>query len=134
MRLVIDTNKIIAALIRDSTSRRIIFHPMFEFITPSFTFTEILEHELEIMEKAHLDHKGFTLILSLLLKKISVIPKPLYESFLSVAKKIISDPKDISFIAVGLALNTDGIWTDDNHFKKQKKLRIYTTSELFCLI
>ena len=37
MKLVIDTNKIMAAMIKDSLSRRIISTPMFQFITPDHT-------------------------------------------------------------------------------------------------
>jgi predicted nucleic acid-binding protein len=37
MKLVVDTNRIIAALIKNSLSRQIINHPFLEFITPDYT-------------------------------------------------------------------------------------------------
>ena len=40
------------------------------------------------------------------------------------------DVKDAPFIAVGMALNLDGIWTEDKHFYKQTAIRVYSTKEL----
>ena len=41
MKLVVDTNRVIASLIKNSLSRRIINHPFLEFITPDYTLQEL---------------------------------------------------------------------------------------------
>ena len=52
MRLVIDTNRIIASLIKDSTSRKIIKSGKIEFITVGFGEKEIAKYKWYILEKA----------------------------------------------------------------------------------
>ena len=54
MKIVVDTNRIIAALIKDGTTRKILFHKGFEFVTPDFNLTEIYKHKLELLEKTFL--------------------------------------------------------------------------------
>jgi len=39
------------------------------------------------------------------------------------------DPDDTQFIAAALATNSD-IWSDDTHFTKQNKVKVWTTKEL----
>ena len=40
------------------------------------------------------------------------------------------DVTDSAFIAVALALNTDGIWTEDKDFLKQNNVKVYSTGDL----
>jgi predicted nucleic acid-binding protein len=40
------------------------------------------------------------------------------------------DPKDAPFLAVGMAIRADGIWTEDRHFESQNVLRVFTTKDL----
>lgn len=48
MKLVNDTNKIMAAMIKDSLSRLIILTPMLQFITPDHTLQELSKYEKTI--------------------------------------------------------------------------------------
>lgn len=41
MKLVIDTNRIMAGLLKDSTSRKIILHDSFSFYAPDYIETEL---------------------------------------------------------------------------------------------
>lgn len=40
------------------------------------------------------------------------------------------DENDSSFIAVALALDLDGIWSNDKDLHKQKKVKVWNTKEL----
>lgn len=40
MRIVIDANRILAAMIKESTTREIVFNRFFEFIAPDFVLSE----------------------------------------------------------------------------------------------
>ena len=40
------------------------------------------------------------------------------------------DINDAPFLAIGIAVGADGIWTEDKHFHKQEVLKIYSTKEL----
>jgi len=47
MRLVLDTNILIAALIKDSLTRNILFLPDFEFLVPEYALEEVNRTELK---------------------------------------------------------------------------------------
>jgi predicted nucleic acid-binding protein len=72
------------------------------------------------------------ILLNLLLENISIIPAQTIKSHLEEAERIIGgiDPKDIPFVALSLAIEKDGIWSCDKHFKTIKKIRVWKTSDL----
>jgi len=41
-----------------------------------------------------------------------------------------TDPNDTPFIALALAIENDGIWTDDNHFGQQAEIKVWKTGQL----
>jgi predicted nucleic acid-binding protein len=121
MKLVIDTNCIISSLIKNGLSRRIIISPAIQFITPEFTYVELFKYEDLIRKKAHLTSEEFSLLIELLFEYISIVPKEEYKDYFQKAAKLIDDVDDIPYIALYFAKSADGIWTDDKHFKKDKK-------------
>ncbi|MEK6963292.1 MAG: PIN domain-containing protein [Nanoarchaeota archaeon] len=132
MKLVVDTNCIFAALLRDRTCREILTSRKHTFVTPDFTLEEIKKHAREIQKRSGLAPEAFDLLMSLLFINIEVIPHLEYDIFLPKAKKLIGDQdmKDVPFVACALALKIDGIWSDDQDFLAQKKIMIYTMREL----
>jgi predicted nucleic acid-binding protein len=136
LRLVINSDRVIAALIRDSKCREIILSDKFEFLTIDFARSEIQEHESEILRKASLSKKEFQAVLSILLGKIFVVSDIVIESKMDQAKKIMDriDPGDTPFIALALATDNDGIWTEDKHFERQKAVRTWRTSDVLALM
>lgn len=44
------------------------------------------------------------------------------------------DEKDTIFIALALALKADGIWSEDNHFEKQKEIRLYKNQDILNIL
>ena len=52
MYLVVDANILIAALIRDSTTRKLLLSEKFELVAPEFLAGEIDKHIAEISKKA----------------------------------------------------------------------------------
>ena len=131
MKLVVNTNRIIAALIKDSTSRKIINNLNAELTTLDFTDEEIAEHKKELMNKSKINESEFNLILIKLKEKLINIDTNLVLTKLEEAKEIMDkiDKDDTYFIAAALATNSD-IWSDDNHFQKQNKIKIWSTEEL----
>jgi predicted nucleic acid-binding protein len=130
MRLVIDTSSIISALIKNGISRRIIFSPTIQFITPDHTLHEISKYKELICKKAKITLNEFDIIFNLLFEKITIIPKEEYKEFMTSAKTRINDMEDVPFIALFLASKADGIWSDDTHFKTRKEITVYRTREL----
>jgi len=130
MKIVVDTNRIIAALIKNGMSRKILFSKNFEFVTPDHSLSEIHKYEEVIKKKAHITHEEFEILLSIIFERIEIIPKLDYEKFLGECGSLISDVGDILFLAVATALKTDGVWSDDTHFDEQDKIKVFKTKNM----
>ncbi|MFH0837495.1 MAG: PIN domain-containing protein [Candidatus Aenigmatarchaeota archaeon] len=131
MRLIVDTNRIIAALIKDSLARRIITHINTDLLTISFSDKEVEKYRAYIIEKASIDSDEFDRIFETIRDRFIIINDTVIMTKINEAGKIMDniDPDDTPFIAAALATNSD-IWSDDNHFQKQKSIRIWTTKDL----
>ena len=131
MNIVVDTNIFISALIKDGVTRSIILTSGFNFLFPEFEFEEIFNHKSEILKKSELKEEEFNVLLLGLLKKVKIIRTEKIIGYHGKAKKIIGyiDKDDVIFIATALAFGC-GIWSDDKHFKMQRKVEIYTTKEM----
>jgi len=132
LKLVVDTNIILSAMIKDSTIRKIIVESGIDFFTPDFTFDEINRHLNYICKKNSLNRKINLKILAVLSKYINVVDFGFYAHKITEARKLIGkiDEKDIPFLALALSFENDGIWTNDKHFLKQKKMKIWGTKEI----
>jgi len=132
MKLIIDSNAIMSALIKDSKSREIVLESGFEFYHPEISLRNIIKHEDEIIKKADVSKKQFKEIYNVLLEKILLIKTENFLANLEEAKLIMGhiEIEDVPFIALALSIPNDGIWTDDEHFQKQNRIKIYTTSDI----
>ena len=126
MRIVIDANRIVAALIKQSTTREILLDGSFEFVTPDFVLHEIKKHRNELQKKAKLTEKEFDVLLILIFEQIIILPKPVYLKFIEDCKKYVIDRNDVPYLAACIASKAEGIWSHDPHILKQKKVRVFT--------
>lgn len=135
MKIVVDTNRIIAALIKDSISRKIITHLNAELFTINFSEEEINKHKEELLIKSNLNETEFKILLRILIDKLTPLDDPLIKMEMKEAEEIMDkiDPDDTPFIAAAISTNAD-IWSDDTHFNKQNRIRIWKTSELAKLL
>ncbi len=135
MKLVVNTNRIIAALIKDSASRKIINHLKAELISIEFSDIEIKKYKQTILKKASINEEEFKLIFEKIREKLVVLDDNIILTKLDMAKEIMDkiDPDDTPFIAAALATNAD-IWSDDQHFQKQNKIKIWKTEDLTGLV
>ena len=133
MRILADTNRIIAALVKAGTTRNILFDENFEFVTPDYTITEIQQHEDELLKKTKLTKEEFEVLLALIFEHVTIIPLLEYEDFIDECKNDISDPDDIPHLAACLASNAYGIWAHDRHFLEQRKAKVLTNIDMLRL-
>ncbi|HLD87498.1 MAG TPA: PIN domain-containing protein [Candidatus Nanoarchaeia archaeon] len=134
MKIVIDSNRLIAALLKDSTTREILFSRNFEFIAPEFIREELVKHRQYLMQKIKTQEDHYVALLSLLFERVNMIPKKEYESYFTELRSEIPDFKDVPYLACCLARKAQGIWTHDPHFLEQKKSKIYTNKELLDIL
>ncbi len=131
MRLIVNTNRIIAALVKDSYSRRIILSSPLECITISLSAQEIEKHRTEITEKSRLTDGEIDYLLAQFRKKLIHLEDWVIQKYMLEAKTIMEqiDPDDTPFIAAALAAEA-AIWSDDKHFTRQNVVKVWTTKEL----
>jgi len=135
MEVVVDTNVIISALLRDGLTRRILLLDPFEMYTVPFAKQEIEKHKGELLRKSGLDEDSFGYLLDLIFAKINVVDREVLEPFKKRAIEILKDidPADAPFLALAMALNCP-IWSNDKDLKRQKVVKVYTTQEILNLL
>ncbi|MBI2665302.1 PIN domain-containing protein [Candidatus Woesearchaeota archaeon] len=135
MKLIVDTNILIAALIKDSTARKLITHLNAELITLSFSIQELEKYKPLILKKACITENELVIILEFLKSKLIFLEDSIVQKEIEEARKIMGhiDHDDIPFLAAALATEAD-IWSDDLHFQKQNKVRVWRTKDLVEMI
>ena len=132
MNIILDSNILFSALIKDSTTRKIILEYDSFFLFPSFIFLEMEKHKEELFRKSGMDKIDFDKLLYLILRKVTIIPSevlfPYREEALKMVKEI--DPNDIIFVACALAYFNSIIWSDDKKLKKLDKIKVLNTEEV----
>ena len=132
MNIILDVNVILSALIRDSTTRKIILNSQFEFYFPEPSLDKIRKYKDYILEKSGLSEEEFKDLMAILFKYIRIVPTEEIEKNWDEAKKIMEhiDPEDVVFIATALSISNSIIWSDDRHFEKQDKVKVLKTGAM----
>lgn len=132
MRLVLDTNILIAALIKDSITRRILLLPDLQFLLPAFALDELARHRTKIARAARLKADEIDLLLTLLLTSVVVVPFERIAPHIPAADALIGaiDPDDVPFVALALAEEHEGIWSNDRAFENIPNIKLWTTASL----
>lgn len=135
MKLIVDTNVIFSALIKDADTRRILTHLDAEFLTVKFFGTELAKYKTLILKKSKQSEPSFNALFSGIRDTLVFLDDGLIIPQMKEALQLIGkvDPKDAPFIAAALATGAD-IWSDDKHFEKQTKIKVWKTKELVALM
>lgn len=132
MMIIIDSNILFSALIKDSATRKIILEYSGFFLFPEFIFEEMEKHKDELLKKSCMDEKNFNELLQLILKKVMIVPNDALYLYKKKALEIVKqiDPDDAVFIACALIYPGSIIWSDDRKLKKQTKVKVINTQEI----
>lgn len=134
MKLVIDSNLLMAALIKDSIVRRIIISNKFVLIAPEYLFDEITKYSGVISDKADISLQDLQIFVGILLENIHLVKAQNYMDKINEAKEIMNeDIKDVPYVACYLAMHADGIWSEDAHFDNKKELRVFKSKDIIKL-
>ena len=128
MILVIDANAFIAGFLRNSTARRLILSEKLILHSPDWLVNEFERNESELLEKFS-NSANFLETKKILFKFVNTVPRNEYSACMEEASKLTKHLKDIPYFALALSLNC-AIWSDEVAFKKQSKVKVYSTSEL----
>jgi predicted nucleic acid-binding protein len=136
MRIVIDTNILISAIIRDSLTRNLLFENSSILFIPEYALEEIGEHMEELIEKSDLDENEISSLIENLIKRLKIIKKvdalQFRERALEVMRSI--DLDDVLIVASALFVEGSIIWSEDKALKKQNEVRVCNTSEIISLL
>ena len=132
MKVVIGTNIIISALIKDSTTRRIIIESEWEFYYPEMSFHEVRKHKNIVLEKSGISEGEYAKLLNALLSRIKIVPEEHIKHKLKEAAKALGkiDPDDVVFLATALSISDSVIWSEDRDFEEQDKVKVLKTKEI----
>ena len=135
MILVIDSNILISAFIKDSYTRKIIVGSGLNLCFPEVSLGELKKHEKMILMKSGLSKKDYDILVNKLLEYVVLIPDEEFKKHLQEAKETMMeiDPDDVVFIATALAFKNSVIWSDDKDFEKQNKVVVINTNQLIKL-
>ncbi len=128
MDLVIDSNVLFAALLKESRTSDILFkHNLY---APEFIFEEFRKYKAYLKGKTKRDEENFNDLFDLFERNVMLIPKEEIEPFIEKAEKISPDPKDAPYLALALKLRCC-LWSNDRALKeKQNTIRVYSTAEV----
>ncbi len=131
MKVVIDTNILISALLKDSLTRKLLIEPSFDFYYPEIALEEVQKYKLLIIKKTGMTDNEYCSLLKLLFQNIILLSNKVLFDRLEEAKEIMQkiDPDDVIFVAGALSLKGI-IWSNDKHFQQQKKVRTLTTTRI----
>ncbi len=117
MKVVLDSNILFSALIKNSVTRKIILECEGYFLFPSYIFEELEKHKTELLAKSGLSLKQFNTILGLLLQKVFIVPSDVLLQYREEAYELVKN-----------------IDPDDKRLKLQRKIQIINTAEMYSLM
>ena len=136
MKIAVDTNRILAALIKDGLSRKIVASGSFDLYAPDYALDEIKKYMDFIVAKSGMKKENVLSLLSAFVGSLTIITDDEVKKHMKQAIEIIGniDMKDAPIVACALAADCDAIWSDDSHFIKQNKIKIMNTKDFVELL
>jgi predicted nucleic acid-binding protein len=131
MKLVVDANVVISALIADSKTRELIVTLEPDLLTPEFVYDEIGNYTELIVEKSGMSPDRVAQFIDLLFQYIEIVPAQEFYPHIEEAEAAIgdTDPDDVLYVACALAEDA-AIWSDDTDFDEQTLIGTYSTSDV----
>src|SRR3989338_4305679 len=125
MRLVVDANIVISALMRQGITRKMEFDNRLELFAPITLIDEMRKYYLYVEKKSGMKKDDFARLFTLILKRIAIENLESLRSYLAAAKTLTVDEKDEQYAACALAINAE-IWSNDKGFRTGR-VRVWST-------
>jgi len=132
MRIIVDSNRIISALIKDGLTRKILISKNIDFYTIDYVIDEIRRYKDYIMKKSKMDEEEIELLFDLVMQNVNIIPEEDIRKHMDKAIKIMKDIdiNDSPILASALSFSNEGIWSEDKDLYRQDKVKIWKTTDL----
>jgi predicted nucleic acid-binding protein len=101
-------------------------------LLPEYALEEVRRHRQKIARYARLTPREVDLLLNLLVESVTVVPRErILPSFQEAEAMMGSvDPDDVPFVALALAVENNGIWSNDRAFERLPGIKVWKTSEI----
>ena len=119
LTLVVDSNILFAAAIKDGENARLLLSDKLCLLAPERLFEEFKKYEKLLVSKTHRSKEGFERFVEIIEEKIEVIPKSEFMPWLEEAEKK-SSPDDFPFTALAKAYNC-AVWSNDKELAEFMK-------------
>lgn len=131
MRLVVDTNVLIAGLLRDGVTRALLTSPKVVGFVPDHGDDEVLRHLDDLAIRLELPRAEVAFVVSGFLGHLEVVAPSRYAPFLAEAVRKVGalDPDDIPFVALARALGCP-LWSNDKRLGEQAWVEVLSTPEV----
>lgn len=135
MRLVVDANILVAALLKDSTTRELLLEEDLELFAPEDLLMELtnLLKNPKIRKRLPLNDNDLSDLTSAIFSRITFFPEKSFLPFLKSSTKLVTHIEDTPYIALSLALSIP-LWSNDSALQEQTAVKVITTSELIQLL
>jgi predicted nucleic acid-binding protein len=131
--VIVDANKVFAAFIAEGIVHDLLFSGKFKPVGPEKLLEEVEKHKEEIAEKAEKKLEDIELAIKLLEPEFEIFSRLEYTARLSEGLKLAPHPKDVEYFALALKLDFP-IWSNEKAFKKQSKVKVFSTSDLISFL
>lgn len=135
--IIIDTNVLLAFLLTNGITRRIIVENPEIFMSPEYCFDELWEHRDRWNKKDLLDSELIEVVNDVKRLFVMAVSPDLYNSYISEGEKLTDDKEDSPIIALALSVDNEGIWTyNTKHFRQEvfgERIRVLSTKDVIKL-
>jgi predicted nucleic acid-binding protein len=131
MKIIIDSNILISALIKDSTTRAIIVKSGWAFYYPEISFHEIRKYKELVLTKSGMTEQEYRKLVTVLLQYIQLLPLEAFQEHIPAAANELAhvDPGDVVFLAAAVSVG-GVVWSDDAHFDRQHLVKNLKTGDV----
>jgi predicted nucleic acid-binding protein len=127
MRLVIDTSIVFSLFKSNSNTNELLRKHKFELYSPKELIEELKKYSEIICKKSNISQDKFLDNVRNLSNIIHFCTSS--KNAQDLARNLIAHESDIPFLSLALDLGIP-IWSNDLHFKKQEKIKVFTTDEI----
>lgn len=116
LTLVVDSNILFAATIKEGDNAKLLLSDRLYLIAPERLFEEFKDNREFLLKKTHRSEEEFVKFLEILEERIEVIPKAEFEPWIKEAKEK-SPVDDFPFTALAKAYGIP-VWSNDKELKE----------------
>lgn len=132
MKLVVDANVLLAAFLKEATTRELLLDSRLLLFAPEHLITEISQHlkrSASLRKRISLSSEELQSLFETLTYHVQTFSKKNYLHHMDEALRFAAHHEDAHYLALALHLKIP-IWSNDKCFMRQNMVQIYSTSDL----